>query len=259
MPEKVQSYASRISIHLELYCGERSLSLASGFVLRSMDERMFLVTNWHVLAGRNAETGRCLHDSAAIPDRVKVFHHSRESMEKREPRFELLYRRGDFTGPRWLEHRRGREVDVVLLPLTDVAPPVGVQPLQADLAKNRVLLLPGLPVAVVGFPFGLHVGARWPIWKTGHIASDPGYAYDDRPSFLIDVTTRPGMSGSPIFFQSVGPFDSRDGPERIAELMELEFLGVYSGRIHEESEIARGWPHAVISEILDAHDVPALF
>lgn len=259
VPDRVQSYASRVSIHLEMFSGDQPLGTGTGFLLHSLDERMFLVTNWHVLAGRNPDTGECLHAQAAVPDRVKIFHHSGESIEKREPRMEPLYGAEGGNSPRWLEHPRGQEVDVVLLPLADTAPPVAAQALRADLAKNQVLLLPGLPVAIVGFPFGIHVAERWPIWKTGHIASDPGFDYDGRPSFLIDVTTRPGMSGSPIFYQSHGPFDRRDGEQKVNALIELEFLGVYSGRIHEHSEIARGWRHQVVSEILDHHQIPPLW
>ena len=255
-PEQVQSTFTRTSLHLEVRSNQQTLSVATGFIITAWDDAKYLVTNWHVLAGRDAETGACLSSSGAIPDEVRVYHHSLADINRREPRIERLYHDPDNTTPRWLEHPRGRAIDVVLLPLTDVQPPVAIAPFSTAWADTGILELPGLQVAVIGFPYGLHVAQRWPIWKTGHIASDPGFAYDDKPSFLIDITTRQGMSGSPIVYQSPGPFFIGEGEKGINARMKAQFLGVYSGRIHKDSEIGRGWPPEVIRDIVQAHRIP---
>lgn len=252
MPERIQSGFSRLSLFVEATANGLVIGRATGFVIRAQDQP-FLVTNWHVLSGRNAETNACLSDTGALPDFISIHHHGSQDINTREPRSESLYVDAEENEPRWLEHPRGREIDVVLLPLTDVAEPVVLLPLDPALARVGILELPGLPVSVIGFPYGFQVAGRWPIWKTGHIASDPGHDYDGRPSFLIDITTREGMSGAPIVYQSSGPFDGWQGKEAINAIMQRKFLGVYSGRLREDSEIARGWPPRVIEEILNEH------
>lgn len=84
---------------------------------------------------------------------------------------------------RWIEHPAGRNVDVVAIPIT----------------KDDQIKLFAL-VSIIGFPLGLS-STGWPIWKTGHIASDPLVDVDGRRGFLIDATTREGMSGSPVILR----------------------------------------------------------
>jgi hypothetical protein len=107
-----------------------------------------------------------------------------------------------------------------------------------------------MPVSIIGFPFGLSTAGAWPIWKTGHIASDPDLDYDDRPAFLIDATTRAGMSGSPVVLRSYGGYASSKAHMVIGGGPGTRFLGVYSGRIHNQAEIGRVWRPSSIKEIL---------
>jgi hypothetical protein len=67
------------------------------------------------------------------------------------------------------------------------------------LASIDILTMPALPVSVIGYPLGLSAGESWPIWKTGHIASDLDIDSESGwPAFLIYATTRSGMSGTPV-------------------------------------------------------------
>lgn len=252
IPDRIQSTFSRNSLRLEPTAFGNRLGTATGFVIRA-NNQPFLVTNWHVLNGRDAETNDVLSDTGALPDAVTILHHSSTDLETRARRSEPLYNDSDHTQPRWLEHQRAGEIDVVLLPLTDFAPPVVLWEMSPELARVRILNLPGLPVSIIGYPFGLEVADRWPVCKTGHRASDPGFDYDGRPSFLIDITSRKGMSGAPIVYQSSGPFGQWQGEQAINALTQRKFLGVYSGRIGSNSEIARGWPARAIEEILNHH------
>jgi hypothetical protein len=68
--------------------------------------------------------------------------------------------------------------------------------------------------------------------------------YEDRPVFLIDATTRGGMSGSPVVLRIYGDYATIGGKSW------TRFLGVYSGRIHDQTEIGRVWRPSVIKEIL---------
>jgi hypothetical protein len=72
-------------------------------------------------------------------------------------------------------------------------------PLDISLRNTDIVLTPGYTVSIVGFPFGLAQGAGLAIWKTGTVASDLGVNWTGRPMFLVDTTSRPGMSGSPVY------------------------------------------------------------
>jgi hypothetical protein len=108
-----------------------------------------------------------------------------------------------------------------------------------------------MPVSIIGFPLGLTGPGVFPIWKTGHIASDPDLDYGGTPSFLIDATTRGGMSGSPVVLRLTGGFEMRKGGFILAGSgISTLFLGVYSGRLNDQSEIGKVWKPQLVSEIL---------
>ena len=56
-------------------------------------------------------------------------------------------------------------------------------------------MLQGMPISIIGFPLGMSGPSRMAIWKTGHIATEPDVDYNGEPFFIIDATTRQGMSG----------------------------------------------------------------
>ena len=120
-----------------------------------------------------------------------------------------------------------------------------------SLADTDVIAQPAMPVSIIGFPYGLATAGAWPIWKTGHIASDPDLDYDGRPAFLIDATTRGGMSGSPVVLRLSGGYNTKNGKQILAGGIATKFLGVYSGRIHADAEIGMVWRPHVINEILE--------
>jgi hypothetical protein len=86
-----------------------------------------------------------------------------------------------------------------------------------------------MTVSIIGYPYGLATAHAWPIWKTGHIASDIDLDYDGRPAFLIDATARSGMSGSPVVHRTSGGFTTRSGDVIYSTGVRpaTRFLGVY--------------------------------
>ena len=76
---------------------------------------------------------------------------------------------------------------------------------------------------VIGFPLGLVdftiPSYVLPIYKTVNIASEPHVDFQGRPIVIIDVTTRHGMSGSPVIA----------GREYFGRQL-YRFLGIYTGR-----------------------------
>lgn len=238
---------SKSSLRIESLFEQTALATATGFTVAS-NGRHYLITNWHVVSGRDPDTRACLDRNAAIPDRLLVAFHTAGALGAwTRQEIPLLSESGQ---PFWIEHPLGSEVDVVAIPL-DLPTEVAAYPLDLSLAQTDMVVTPAMPVSVIGFPLGLRAGENWPIWKTGHVASDPDVDFQPgRPAFLIDATTRSGMSGSPVILRLNGGYSTRNGHHIMAGGMATKLLGVYAGRIHDASEIGRVWRPFVIQEIL---------
>ena len=224
-----------------------TLGVGTGFTVQQGGQT-FLITNWHAVTGRHASTAQPLSSSGvADPDRLMIWHHVAGVLGAWKVRDESLFEAG--TGrPRWREHPRGREVDVVALPLVSLAADTHFYPIDLALAKEDVLVAPGEPVSIIGFPFGMSSGGKFPIWKTGHVASDLDLDYDGKPVFLVDATAKPGMSGSPVVARRVGQIRRSRGVDLGGDAS--RFLGVYSGRIHDLADVGMVWKPSVLGDIL---------
>jgi hypothetical protein len=235
------------SLIIETSVKGQSLGTATGFVVESGGEKA-LITNWHVVAGRNPDTDQLLSPTGAVPDQLHILHHATGNLGQWAVRTEDLFSaRGR---ARWLEHSQGRVIDVIALPLAKIDAGITIYPFDLGLAATDMIPEVAMPISIIGYPFGMRTGGSWPIWKTGHIASDPDLDYDGRPAFLIDATTRGGMSGSPVVLRMTSGFKTRTGTYVLAAGMSTLFLGVYSGRIHDQSEIGRVWRPSVIDDLL---------
>ena len=114
-------------------------------------------------------------------------------------------------------------------------------------------------VFVLGFPYGQTAGIHnlMPVWKRATIATQPDKNfYDDgRDTFLIDTTTRSGMSGAPVFARSNGQCFTENGDISIDGQAHFKFLGVYSSRIdgdkRDDSFLGLVWKRNLIDEIID--------
>jgi hypothetical protein len=261
---------SRVSLFLQSTCNDLSLGNATGFVV-SKDSKHYLITNWHVLAGRHPVTNQPLHDSAAVPDALIVAYHRTVVQDGQQfigwqPLVEQL---NDGTGNRrWLAHADGSKVDVGALPVAPPPDETTLHPLPLELAKTDLFAGVGETISIVGYPFGL-TGGGFPIWKTGHIATEPDVYYNRSPVFLVDATARKGMSGSPVYrrFPGVG-WRTRTGTNLIASKTVYaggsdltRFMGVYAGSVgrimesdgeavEESAELGRVWKPEVIEQIL---------
>ena len=110
---------------------------------------------------------------------------------------------------------------------------------------------PADAVSVVGFPFGLRAGGSLAVWATGFVASEPDIDYNSLPVFLIDCRARPGQSGSPVIaYRSAGTVGMADGSAAVFSSPVTRFLGIYSGRINDQSDIGMVWKAAAIKELV---------
>jgi hypothetical protein len=237
---------SVVPLSLDMLASNHQLASATGFLV-SYEGDHYLITNWHVVAGKNAETGEIMaSDGTTTPDAVGVWYHSADGLGIWKSRVEALYD-PDTQAPKWIEHPAGRQVDVVALPVSDDAS-LFFYPLDLSLAETDMLISPSEPVSIIGFPLGQSAAGKFPIWKTGHVASDIDLDYQNKPVFLIDATTKPAMSGSPVVAKRVGMVQSSKGINMGASADRL--LGVYSGRTSVHSDVGMVWKPAVLEDIL---------
>lgn len=254
------------TLYVEPCFGSETLSKASGFFW-AHGSRTFLVTNWHVLSGRNPLDGKPMRDDAAIPNGLRFFSYRRVGgSTARKGSFcvdyvQVLVPLDDAStgAPRWLEHSSyGRHVDVAALDVTDIVADLHygcANGLEGDIPKQ---LDPGQDVFIVGFPFGLISGAPAPVWKRGSIALDPTLNPEGLPKMLVDTATREGMSGSVVISMFPVPeHDTRrgDDPRPVYYKEYPAVIGVYSGRHYpdlEKAQLGIVWKRATVEAIVGA-------
>ncbi|MEW6307150.1 MAG: trypsin-like peptidase domain-containing protein [Verrucomicrobiota bacterium] len=233
------------SLPLTAFVNGLPLGSATGFVV-TKSGKSFLITNWHVVSGRHPDTNQPSSSTGGIPDELQVMHHLKRGLGNWGA---FSVRLLDAVGnPGWLEHSSGQRVDVVAIPLDPLPADVQLYPMNLALANVDLMPEPGIPVFIIGFP-GISVAGALPVWKTGHLASDHDVDYSNKPAFLIDATTRGGMSGSPVVARMSGGYRSSQAFV-ISSGMTTRFLGVYSGRVRDNSEIGIVWRPIVIDDIL---------
>lgn len=223
--------------------GEEIAKNATGFLVLH-EGSTYLITNWHVASGKDYRTKKALNQpSGSIPDELIVWHTDTSFLEPGRVRgwkqhSASLY---DHEGqPLWLEHpEHGNDVDVIALRI-DVAPDALVYPYEIEHPDALPPVHVAEDVSIVGFPQGESSLGYLAIWVRGTIASEPNvdHVVDHlfRPVFLVDARTRHGQSGSPVLLIREGPV----GP-----------LGVYSGRIDEQSDLGYVFKWRVIREIIE--------
>lgn len=245
---------SLMSLKVETYFNDQKLGEATAFVIQSSGKH-FLVTNRHVLSGRNPETNKCLNPNGAIPNRIGVWLHTHSDPNIigrwSQMIINLAHNDGNST---WLGHPDNTKIDIAVVKLPDRFEGVTYFPIKDTYLEKRARIDPSNQVCVVGFPAGIAVDGQIPIWKTGHVASDYDIAPDGLPYFLIDATTKSGMSGSPVFMRSIGGYIDPLG-KLVSNLPLNQFLGVYSGRSlsldSEKIEVGRVWKSETIFEIIN--------
>jgi len=240
------------------------LTTGSGFFWQHAD-RTLLLTNWHILSGRNPLTGAPLDErTAAIPNRLEFMAYKLISAPDARGMATFTYNPvavnicdDDLTAARWLEHPTfGRRVDVGALDISDAVKGAHIR--CVNTLESNAALPPqtGQDVFVLGFPFGPIAGAHAPVWKRGSIALDPTYDVDGLPKVLIDTATRPGMSGSVVIARHIvvgTAYEQKDGSKSETMLYaQLDLvLGIYSGRHYpdfEKAQLGIVWKRRAIEE-----------
>lgn len=250
---------TKCSLLLELSVDGSPIGTATGFVI-SAGGKYYLITNWHAVTGRHPDTNEDLK-AGKHPTEVTILHHIANNIGHWKKCTEQLY--GQDGEPNWLEHPLGRPIDVIALPLQNGDPDIAVYPMELSLFESEIIATPGMPVSIIGYPSDLTKAGGWPIWKTGHIASDPDIDYRDPyqnykpiPAFLIDAITRHGMSGSPVVIRLSGGYHVRHDDSSIGYVpsgLQTRFLGVLSAGMYNDeiglAEIGLVWRSQLIHDI----------
>ena len=244
------------------------LSDATGFIY-NRNNKQYLVTNLHVVSGRDIYSGKILDIYQAIPELLMSFPSLYEPKTGRIEKTSLylkkfLYDQNDV--PLWLIHPNyKRNIDIAILPLDKLNPPINFFAIN-DVPCINTKISVADDVFVVGYPLALGTNENkdFPIWKRASIASEPSINYfnDGRKAFVIDGTTREGMSGSPVFFYSnFTQSSTQDGGKCFSMSLQrtFNFLGIYSGRLRgnntkeKESFLGLVWKKELIDEIIDGN------
>lgn len=237
------------SLLIEMKLKGHSLGIGTGFVANSLKGPV-LITNRHNVTGRNNKTGALLSPNGFIPNEVTILHNKKDELGTWIPITEKLL---DNYDPLWIEHPTlGNNVDFVALPLTQFDE-IDLHPYSLGVGDPKILVFPSDVVSVVGFPFGLSGGGALAIWATGFMASEPGIDYENLPIFLIDCRGRPGQSGSAVIaHRNGGMVAMEDGGSATFSGPVTKFLGIYSGRINDQSDLGIVWKATAIKELVDS-------
>lgn len=232
-------------LYLEILLNNLNIGIGTGFVVKQKDS-YYIITNWHIVTGRNPNNNQSLSASGVVdPNKIRVWFHEENLGSWISCEINLINQDGKSL---WLEHPHGREIDVVAIPFL-LSPNIKVYDIDLSLSDFDLKIYPSEAVSIIGFPKGFTSAGKLPIWKTGHIASDIDIDWNGKPTFLIDATTKSGMSGSPVIAKRVCIYQTSKG-NQIGNA--VRFLGVYSGREISESgiEVGNVWKPRVITEIL---------
>lgn len=235
---------SMMSLFLQMRFDDTDLASGTGFLIEHAS-RLWLITNRHNVTGRSPSGELLDSKHAAVPNKLLVYvPQFMPQSGKPNPEFydpsvgpgwrPILLSLIDHNGrPKWIEHPElGETADVVALEFEPFEL-MAAKPYRRLAKLAGSTLKPADRVSIIGFPFGFSATGKFGIWISGAIASEPLLDYDRLPVFLVDARTRPGQSGSPVLSE------------------QLVFQGVYSGRIHKDSDLGMVWKESVVWELVE--------
>jgi hypothetical protein len=248
----IDPYSQAVCL-LEPFINGQKASHATSFLWR-VDEKCYVVTNWHVLSGRSTHTGQPLLDHGGCPTSIKCKVQIKKPNGKsalRSINETLVDEAGE---NRWLQHPKlGQDVDIAAVRIeADVGSDTLIALNDIQQTENMNVDI-GQEVYILGYPLDPKVAGPLPIWKRGSVASEPALPVQERPCLLVDTATREGMSGAPVIAMSWGRYQDLTGRKIVSAGRFCRLLGVYSGRLGADKlgEVQLGvtWWADLISDI----------
>jgi hypothetical protein len=234
------------SLLIEMQFNGQPLSTGTAFVANTPTKGPHLITNRHNVTGKHQETEKLLSKTGGIPSDIKITHNRKGLLGQWVQRTEPLFKDGN---PRWVEHPiLGAYADFIALPLSQLTD-VELYPYDPLNTGPEIKVGPADSVSVIGFPFGLTAGGSFGVWATGFLASEPDINFNNLPIVLVDCRSRQGQSGSPVLaYRAGGAVAMKNGSSSIFSGPVERFIGIYSGRINEESDLGIVWKAEAIAE-----------
>ena len=241
---------SVVSLKLEKVYKNEIISFATGFIVER-DNKYYLITNWHVVSGRHPSTYEIFDKQGRIPEELNIWYNGKKLGSWIRKSEKLYENNGKH---RWLEHPYGSDIDVVALPIKVSSTDITIYSIDLNLSKTDMIPEVAMPISIIGFPSfisNVMPDNKFPIWKTGYIASEPEVDFNDEPVFLIDTTPRKGMSGSPVVLRLSGGYKTRTGRTMmVSSGYKTLFLGIYSG-YWSLPEVGKVWKPSVLDDIFE--------
>ncbi|MGU3407230.1 hypothetical protein [Methylobacterium brachiatum] len=252
---------------IEMRIGSTELASGSCFIYER-NERHFIVTAWHNLAGRNTETLKLLSKTGALPDNILVHIGNYSQVDEYSGfsrRAIVIPLQKDGMATYLVHTQKWPRVDVAVIPidlnsdfnqeyylsdgstrkfatplnfkqpdglvsLTPVLEQEKESSLTAGTAMNVVHTI-GDDLFLIGFPSGLFDHLINPIWKRASFATHFDMDWSGEKMFLVDSASRQGMSGCvALYYDKTGTVPVRPGSSLKIGRPIYILLGVYAGR-----------------------------
>jgi hypothetical protein len=238
-------------VQIEPFFNNIKLGDATGFFHSGIfngKRNFWLVTNWHVLTGRNAaDPAKILHPMGSIPNRLRLSLIIKRDQPEYEnyPDSQLLFQEQfielyDQSGQAlWYQHEKRNTFDVGIMNASVFVNRFHIEGVNDLSNANDMVVEIGNNVFILGYPLGFSHFIRTPVWKRGSIASEPHLETPETAGqCVIDATTRQGMSGSPVIMREKTHYLSESG--HIKKLANAtRWIGIYASRpnIHNASNL----------------------
>ena len=158
---------SLASYYVEMFFNDIKLSNATCFFTKRREKR-YLITNWHVVSGKDADTLQCLDKNASIPNKLYVYLPAKTDDGKAIFNDDFivvdLYDTED--KPIWYEMKKNNQmIDIAVIPLNDEMDKYILDIEDAEEPFNETVNINiADEIYIIGFPFG-RIGGVLPIWK----------------------------------------------------------------------------------------------
>lgn len=240
------------SLYVSIYFDDLKIGTATGFLINDNDN-LYLITNRHVVTGRNNQTNKCLDKMCSIPNKIKVWIPQYANQIYQWNNLEIkLY--NEERKPIWKEHKKLKnKVDVIAIYL-------GKKTINTFYYESKSDYSPIVTeqMYIIGYPFGFDVNphnGKYAIWTSGRAASDPDLNLninnEQLPAFLVDARTRSGQSGSPVIYYSDNGMMRENNGFSIYSGPITKPIGIYSGRINSDSDLGYVWKWSIIEDIIN--------
>lgn len=209
--------------------GTRQVSQGTGFLYATTQpngtgiDMLFLATNYHVVTGNEP-----LSSARPQGDRLQFYFHA--SLADPSNYFPVnipLYTKSG--EPIWIQSQQFPEADVVLVPIVSSLYDGRGDKYAFSEGHTRIdmKIRPASQAVLLGYPYGFFDTRNFlPVWKTGHLATEPTVDFQGQPVFLVDVSAFPGMSGAPVVGVSTGVYEDEAG--NMISGIQRRLLGIFS-------------------------------